>query len=275
MKKRIISVLLILLALLAWGWAENQMLTVTQITVSSDDLPDNFEGFRIAHISDLHNTQIGRNNQKLLSALEKAAPDIVVFTGDMVDSRRTDFDVTLDFVTRAQQIAPCYYATGNHEARLHLFPAFALRMEEAGITVLQETDALITRGDQHIRLLGLNDPAFQDSCLHTVSGMEEWIDMLPNNEYTIALAHRPDYFPQYWDSEVELVLSGHAHGGQIRLPFIGGIIAPGQGFLPDYDSGLYTRDETAMVVSRGLGNSLFPLRYGNPPELVMVTLQCQ
>ena len=207
MKKRIISVLLILLALLAWGWAENQMLTVTQITVSSDDLPDNFEGFRIAHISDLHNTQIGKNNQKLLSALEKAAPDIIVFTGDMVDSRRTDFDVTLDLVTRAQQIAPCYYATGNHEARLHLFPAFALRMEEAGITVLQEADALITRGDQHIRLLGLNDPAFQDSCLHTVSGMEEWIDTLPNNEYTIALAHRPDYFPQYWDSEVELVLS--------------------------------------------------------------------
>lgn len=273
MKKRILTVLLLLLALIGWGMTENQMLTVTPISVVSPDLPEAFEGFRIAHISDLHNAELGKDNTKLLTALRAAAPDIIVFTGDMVDSRRTDFGVAFRLITQAQEIAPCYYVTGNHEARLHRFPAFSLRLEEAGIQVLQEEDTTISRQGQVIRILGINDPAFQRSSLHSPSGVEEWIDKLPDDEFTLVLSHRPEYFPQYWDSGAELVLCGHAHGGQFRLPFIGGILAPGQGLFPDYDAGIYTRDETNMVVSRGLGNSLFPLRYGNPPELVLVTLQ--
>lgn len=273
MKKRILTVLLLLLALICWGMTENQMLTVTPISVVSPDLPEAFDGFRIAHISDLHNAEIGKDNAKLLTALNAAAPDIIVFTGDMVDSRHTDFDITFRLITRAQEIAPCYYVTGNHESRLHQFPSFALQLEEAGITVLQEDEALLFRDDQYIRILGINDPSFRRSSLHDPAGLESWTATLPNNEFTVVLSHRPEYFLQYWDSNVELVLCGHAHGGQFRLPFIGGILAPGQGLFPDYDAGLYTRDETNMVVSRGLGNSLFPLRYGNPPELVLVTLQ--
>ena len=273
MKKFILTAALVLSALLLWGMAENQMLTVTHITIVSDELPEAFDGFRIAHVSDLHNAQLGTDNCKLVAALSKESPDIIACTGDMVDSRRTDFDVTFSFLTQAQAIAPCYYATGNHEARLHLFPAFALRLEEAGITVLQDTDTLLTRDGQQLRLMGANDPAFMNARLQSVTAMDEWMETLPSGEFNILLSHRPELFPQYWDGGAELVLSGHAHGGQFRLPFIGGVIAPGQGLFPDYDSGLYTRDETNMVVSRGLGNSLFPLRYCNPPELVIVTLQ--
>ena len=95
------------------------------------------------------------------------------------------------------------------------------------------------------------------------------------DNYTILLAHRPDFFDEYVKSGSDLVLSGHAHGGQFRLPFVGGLYAPGQGFLPEYDSGIYTEGSTSMIVSRGIGNSAFPIRFNNRPEIILVELKCK
>ena len=264
-----VILLIVLIAWIAWG---NQALEVNEWTVSDRDIPDIFSGYRIAQISDLHNAEFGEHNEELLSMLAGTAPDIIVLTGDLVDSRRTDVDVAADFAAQAMEIAPVYYVTGNHESRLkRLFPALEARLEAAGVTVLRGEAVLLNRDGQQIQLLGVDDITFYTG---------NWEDQLPEDLerlkkeglYTVLLSHRPDLLKLYEKAGVDLVFTGHAHGGQIRLPWIGGILAPDQGFFPKYDSGLYTLGETNLMVSRGLGNSLFPFRVNNPPEIVVVEL---
>lgn len=264
-----VILLIVLIAWIAWG---NQALEVNEWTVSDRDIPDTFSGYRIAQISDLHNAEFGEHNEELLSMLAGTAPDIIVLTGDLVDSRRTDVDVAADFAAQAMEIAPVYYVTGNHESRLkRLFPALEARLEAADVTVLRGEAVLLNRDGQQIQLLGVDDITFYTG---------NWEDQLPEDLerlkkedlYTVLLSHRPDLLKLYEKSGVDLVFTGHAHGGQIRLPWIGGILAPDQGFFPKYDSGLYTLGETNLMVSRGLGNSLFPFRVNNPPEIVVVEL---
>lgn len=274
MKKWLWSIpcVILLIVLIAWIVWDNQALEVNEWTVSDRDIPDTFSGYRIAQISDLHNAEFGEHNEELLSTLVGTAPDIIVLTGDLVDSRRTDVDVAADFAAQAMEIAPVYYVTGNHESRLkRLFPALEARLEAAGVTVLRGEAVLLNRDGQQIQLLGVDDITFYTG---------NWEDQLPEDLerlkkeglYTVLLSHRPDLLKLYEKAGVDLVFTGHAHGGQIRLPWIGGILAPDQGFFPKYDSGLYTLGETNLMVSRGLGNSLFPFRVNNPPEIVVVEL---
>ena len=274
MKKWLWSIpcVILLIVLIAWIAWDNQALEVNEWTVSDRDIPDTFSGYRIAQISDLHNAEFGEHNEELLSMLAGTAPDIIVLTGDLVDSRRTDVDVAADFAAQAMEIAPVYYVTGNHESRLkRLFPALEARLEAAGVTILRGEAVLLNRDGQQIQLLGVDDITFYTG---------NWEDQLPEDLerlkkeglYTVLLSHRPDLLKLYEKAGVDLVFTGHAHGGQIRLPWIGGILAPDQGFFPKYDSGLYTLGETNLMVSRGLGNSLFPFRVNNPPEIVVVEL---
>ncbi len=274
MKKWLWSIpcVILLIVLIAWIAWDNQALEVNEWTVSDRDIPDTFSGYRIAQISDLHNAEFGEHNEELLSMLAGTAPDIIVLTGDLVDSRRTDVDAAADFAAQAMEIAPVYYVTGNHESRLkRLFPALEARLEAAGVTVLRGEAVLLNRDGQQIQLLGVDDITFYTG---------NWEDQLPEDLerlkkeglYTVLLSHRPDLLKLYEKAGVDLVFTGHAHGGQIRLPWIGGILAPDQGFFPKYDSGLYTLGETNLMVSRGLGNSLFPFRVNNPPEIVVVEL---
>ena len=114
----------------------------------------------------------------------------------------------------------------------------------------------------------MEDPAFSGT-----QAFSQALSDLASDAFTVLLSHRPEFFDLYVQQGFPLVLSGHAHGGQIRLPFLGGILAPGQGFFPEYDSGLYTDETTSMVVSRGLGNSVFPFRLNNPPEIIIITLK--
>lgn len=256
----------LLLALVLWIIWSNGALTVTEITVTGT-LPDAFRGYRIAQVSDLHNADFGDKNGKLLTLLKECAPDIIVITGDLVDSRRTDIDVALAFGREAVKIAPTYYVTGNHEARISQYSVLRDGLMSAGIIVL-ENDALTLEQDgSAIQLLGLMDPSFGGS---TAAALEAL--MTDSEAYTILLSHRPELFDTYVQSGVDLVFTGHAHGGQIRLPFIGGLAAPGQGLFPEYDSGLYSQGATNMIVSRGLGNSIFPFRFNNRPEVVVATL---
>lgn len=274
MKKWLWSIpcVILLIVLIAWIAWDNQALEVNEWTVSDRDIPDTFSGYRIAQISDLHNAEFGEHNEELLSMLAGTAPDIIVLTGDLVDSRRTDVGVAADFAAQAMEIAPVYYVTGNHESRLkRLFPDLEARLEAAGVTVLRGEAVLLNRDGQQIQLLGVDDITFYTG---------NWEDQLPEDLerlkkeglYTVLLSHRPDLLKLYEKAGVDLVFTGHAHGGQIRLPWIGGILAPDQGFFPKYDSGLYTLGETNLMVSRGLGNSLFPFRVNNPPEIVVVEL---
>jgi len=278
-KKRtiiLISVLACIAALALWIAWGNSALMVSEFSIQSERVPEGFSGYKIAQVSDLHNAEFGDNNADLLALLEARAPDIIVLTGDLVDSRKTDIAVASTFAAKASDIAPTYFVTGNHEARIDEYDSLRESLIAAGVTVLEDAAVTIERNGESISLLGIDDPSFQTDYLmgDATSVAQAALNALVDNQaaFTVLLSHRPELFDTYVDAGVDLVFSGHAHGGQFRIPFLGGLIAPNQGFFPKYDAGLYTEEDTNMVVSRGLGNSLFPFRVNNRPELVIVEL---
>ena len=242
---------------------------ITHISCRSVKLPDLFDGFTILHVSDLHNRMFGDAQSLLIRYSEEIAPDIMVITGDLIDRRRTDIDTAIVYVEAAVHIAPVYYVPGNHELRLGRYNELSQRLIDCGVHVLNNRGENIVRGNGSVALLGAKDPTFISD-----DAYNETIEKLANRacaDYKILLAHRPR-MDIYCKHDIDLVFSGHAHGGQFRLPLIGGLYAPEQGVFPKYTSGMHTENGTSMVVSRGLGNSLFPIRLFNRPELVVVTM---
>ena len=263
-------ILILLIGLVIWVSWSNTALEVTEFTVSDTEIPSRFDGFRIAQISDLHNASFGENNEELLSLLSSTESDIIVITGDLIDANRLDVEVGVSFCREAIKIAPVYYVTGNHEGGLSSRRSLLSSLEEVGVTVLKNKAVTLTRDNESITLLGVHDPNYTRG-----SVMSDILGKLTKEVegYTILLSHRPELFEDYVAGGIDLAFSGHAHGGQFRLPFVGGLYAPTQGWLPAYDGGLYTEGDTTMVVSRGLGNSRFPFRVGNRPEIVVVELR--
>ena len=270
------TILVALVIWIAWG---NTALELNTYTISSSRLPESFDGYRIAHVSDLHNAEMGKDNEKLLAMLRNADPDMIAITGDLIDSRNTDIEVALQFVQEAVKIAPCYYVTGNHEARVNEYGELKAGMEAAGVTVLEDERTDISLEGDTITLIGVNDPSYQTDYLfgdsETVMSSKLTELHTDGDGFTILLSHRPELFETYTNHNIDLVLSGHAHGGQFRLPFIGGLVAPNQGLFPEYDSGLYTEENTNMLVSRGIGNSILPFRINNRPEVILIELQAK
>jgi predicted MPP superfamily phosphohydrolase len=258
---------------IAWG---NTALELNEHQIKSEDLPEAFDGFRIAQVSDLHNAEMGEKNSKLLELLEEAKPDIIVMTGDMIDSRNTDIEIVMQLAKHAVEIAPCYYVTGNHESRVskEVYQDFEEKMKVYGVQVLHNEAVIIERDGEHIVLAGLDDStfAFNHNSIRYSNLANVIQELFPEEGFQILLSHRPELFETYVKAEVDFVFSGHAHGGQVRLPFVGGLAAPHQGFLPKYDEGLFSEDGTDMIVSRGIGNSIFPVRFNNRPEVVVVEL---
>ena len=254
----------------------NTALEVSEYEIVSDRIPQSFDGFRIAQVSDLHNKDFGEGYGQLLTLLSKINPDIIVVTGDLIDSRQTDLDVALEFAWQAGKIARVYYVSGNHEARIPEYEDLKIGLVKAGVVILENQKVELTRDGESITLMGINDPSFQEDYLFgdSESVARQAIENLQNESdgYTILLSHRPELFDLYVESEMDLVFSGHAHGGQFRLPFIGGLVAPNQGFFPKYDAGQFTEANTTMIVSRGVGNSIIPVRFHNRPEIVLVNL---
>lgn len=270
----LVAVLAALMIWIAWG---NTALERNTYTITSSRLPESFDGYRIAHVSDLHNAQMGKDNEMLLTMLREAEPDMIAITGDLIDSRNTDVDIAFQFVQKAVEIAPCYYVTGNHEARISEYEELEARMASVGVVILKDISTEIRIGEDTITLIGVDDPSFQTDYLFGDSEavMSSKLTALhtDGDGFTILLSHRPELFEIYKSHDIDLVLSGHAHGGQFRLPFIGGIVAPNQGFFPKYDVGLYTEGHTNMLVSRGIGNSILPFRINNRPEVLLVELK--
>lgn len=264
------SLVAVLTAFLFWG---NKIISVNNFVINSSKIPDEFDGFTIVQISDLHNTEFGKDNMRLLDKVREAKPDIILITGDLVDSRRTDIGIGADFATDAQKIAPTYYVSGNHEARITEYKELEKRMIESGVTILNNKSDSIEIGSKSISVFGIEDLNFNfsDSYEKTLHNSLEALEF-NNDSFNILLAHHPEWFDIYALKGFDLVFSGHAHGGQIRLPFVGGVFAPGQGLFPKYDSGIYSKNETTMIVSRGLGNSLFPIRINNSPEIIVAKL---
>lgn len=265
-------------AILIWLYNQNTNLKETEYLIESDKLPKTFSGYKIAHISDFHNTNSRRIKSKIIEVLNKNKPDIIVITGDLIDSRRTNILNAKEFLKSVVSIAPVYYVLGNHESRLYDVQSLTNEVQDVGVKVLRNVSEKIERQGEHIEVLGIDDPAFYiplennyeirqkvDNVLETV--------LKDSNNFKILLIHRPELLDIYAKYKFDLVLTGHAHGGQIRLPLIGGIIAPGQGFFPKYTTGIYKENNTHMILSRGIGNSKFPFRINNRPEIIIANLK--
>lgn len=274
-----LCLVLLLLAALGVGavWG-NRSLQVQEVAVDCPGLPAAFQGFRLAQVSDLHNAAFGRDNARLLAALAQAKPEAILLTGDLADSRRTNLAVALSFARQAAAIAPVYYVPGNHEARLAQYAAFAAALEAAGVQVLANRAVPLVRGSQRIPIAGLADPGLAQRAgdprpAEAILGDALAALRLSSQPFPLLLAHRPEWFPLYAEGGAALVFSGHAHGGQVRLPVLGAVFAPDQGFWPQVTAGVHTAGQAQVVVSRGLGNGTpFP-RLWNGPELVAVTLR--
>ena len=273
------SIAISLVVISAYILLGNTNLEITEYYVSSSRIPDPFDGFEIAQVSDLHNAEFGEENKYLLVLLSQIKPDVIVLTGDLIDSCQTDIEIALDFAGKAVQIAPVYYVTGNHEARVPEYEQLKTDLTDLGVTVLENQKVPKTKDGESITLMGIQDPSFRTDYLFgdAESVSRQAITSLQNESdgFTVLLSHRPELFDLYVDTGMDLVFSGHAHGGQFRLPFVGGLVAPNQGFFPKYDAGQFVEKNTTMIVSRGVGNSIIPFRINNPPELVVVELMCQ
>lgn len=263
------AAMLCLLAVPVCRW-QNDGLMLTRYTAALPGLPAELEGLTLVQVSDLHSKRLGEGQEVLLDAISRAEPDVILLTGDLVDGRRPALEPALELGRGAAALAPTYYVTGNHETSLpwKTYEQIEDGLESAGVVLLDNrTEELTLPGGGRLVLTGLCDDNLRDGTLERLSAA--W----PEDAFTVLLAHEPQYIENYAKSGVDLVFSGHAHGGQIRLPLVGGLFAPGQGFLPKYTAGIYKLGETRMVVSRGIGGSLFPQRVFNRPEVVAVTLE--
>ena len=275
-KQAILLILIVLFAaIIAWVIWDNNRITVTEYTIKDAEIPENFSGYRILQISDLHNAEFGEDNEILLNQISRLHPDMIVITGDLIDSYHTNVDISLAFIREAVKIAPTYYVFGNHEVRIpESYTLLKDGMEKAGVVVLDQPVTL-EKDSQTISLLGVADPSAMSSVSRFYTQIVGSIlnaKMPEETVYSILLCHRPEVFDAFVENGIDLAFTGHTHGGQVRIPFIGAIFSPDQGLFPKYDSGLFTEKDTTMIISRGLGNSSFPFRVDCPPEIVVATL---
>lgn len=271
--KKCIWILGLCISLSLFFFWQNNALVMSQYIFEMDKIGEDLDGYRIVQISDLHNKRFGQNQKRLLGKMKVCNPDLIVVTGDLVDSNHTDMEKAMEFVRGAVSIAPVYYVTGNHEKWLDRDTEAALieQLKQAGVSCLNNEKEEIKVKQDSFLLFGLDDSNLVDNTLNQLIS-DDSEGLSAEEKFTVLLAHEPQNLLQYSNAKMDLVLSGHAHGGQVRLPWIGGIVAPDQGFFPEYTEGLYEANDTSMIVSRGLGNSIIPVRIFNRPEIVCVEL---
>ncbi len=263
----------LIIGFLGFLFWDNKRVSVTRQEIKLKKLDNNFSGFRIVQISDLHNQVFGKNQKHILEKVREEKPDMIAITGDLVDFRHTNVEIALDMVRQLKKIAPVYMVTGNHELWSPQWSELKKELEKEKI-LLDGKKVVLRKNKEKIHLWGIADPGNQikESSEFFGDNLKVMTNKMNKNEVNVLLSHRPEKFKDYVDNNFDVVLTGHAHGGQARLPILGGVVAPHQGILPDFDAGVFKQEKTWMVVSRGLGNSLIPLRVFNNPEIVSVKL---
>lgn len=272
------KILLILLVLITAGILDSRWrIVTTQYDLHFSDLPQGFEGYRIVQLSDFHLTKLGKDNRKLLTAIEEQKPDMIVLTGDFINESKektngAQSEELRPFLEALLKIAPCYYVTGNNEWASTEMKFLPEMLAQIGVTYLKNQSVLLSRGGQQIVLAGVDDPNGPADMIKPDALCQKLSEEYPGM-FKILLAHRNDWPAKYPDLPVDLIICGHAHGGVIRLPGIGGLFGPGRTLLPKYDAGLFHSGSYDMVISRGVGNGkeLVP-RFLNNPEVVTIVL---
>ena len=273
MKAKRFLLFLLLVALILTGLLVDSRyrLVTTQYTLHSELLPDSFRGYSIVQLSDLHGASFGTDNSSLVDTVRALSPDLIALTGDFIENEE-QIPNAQSLIRQLTDIAPVYYVSGNHDWASGSISALRFAVEESGATYLSNEYMPITHNGDSILLAGVEDPngyaeqITPDALIGTAAANYP-------NVFTVLLAHRNDFVSKYPVLPCDLILTGHGHGGVIRLPFIGGLFGTDLQFFPKYDSGVFSADRYNMVVSRGLGDAPLLPRFLNNPEIVQIILE--
>ena len=248
-------------------------LEISRYEVASSKLSESFDGFTIVQLSDLHGAQFGEDGTELVDKVRELAPDIIALTGDFV-TEEGDLEAVEKLAPRLTEICPVYFVSGNHEFGSGLAAEVRNIMESAGVKYLSNEYLTICRGEDHILLGGVEDPnAYAD--MLTPEELAQKMNEASPSAFKILLGHRNYWMEKYPELPVDLVLCGHAHGGLVRIPGVGGLIGTDRHLFPDFVDGEFNNGNYTMIVSRGLGNSVPIPRIFNRPEIVCVTLRAE
>lgn len=272
----IIAVGAVLLALRLY--VDNILIEVSKYEIKDNKIPKMFNEFKIVQLSDFHSYGFKKDSLKLIEKIHEEAPDIIVMTGDMVNKYDTKFEKFLNLAETLSNEYKIYYIVGNHEIRLKKedLEYVLNKLSEFGIKILNDEKISIARKSDKINIYGLHIPLLYYKIINRPDNVDEVISKVlkrcKKEEFNILLAHNPLFFEKYSKYNVDLTLSGHVHGGMIRLPFLGAILSPERKFFPKYSGGIYEINSKRLVVSRGLGHSKRGLRLFNKRNLVSIKL---
>lgn len=266
---------LIILALIAAAAAflikdSRDDLEISRYEVASQKLPESFDGFKIVQLSDLHGAEFGEDGMELVEKVKELEPDIIALTGDFVTDEG-DLAAVEKLAARLVKLCPVYFISGNHEFGSGLAVKVRNILERAGVKYLSNEYLTISRGEDGILLGGVEDPLAYADMLSPDELAQKMNDAAPD-AFKILLGHRNYWMTEYPELPVDLIFCGHAHGGLIRIPGVGGLIGTDRRLFPDFDAGEYNNGRYTLIVSRGLGNSVPIPRVFNRPEIVCVEL---
>ncbi len=266
------GVIIFLLLLFIWLMYDSSAnLQVSRYEAASEKLPESFDGFTIVQLSDLHGAQFGSDGTALAEKVRELEPDMIALTGDFVTDEG-DLDAVRQLVSELSEICPVYFVSGNHEFGSGLAQKVRQIMTDAGVKYLSNEFVSIDRGEDSIILGGVEDPLTYADMIDPPELARRMNEADPA-AFKVLLGHRNYWMEEYPDLPVDLILSGHAHGGLVRIPGVGGVIGTDRSLFPDYDAGEYDNGAYTLIVSRGLGNSVPVPRLLNRPEIVVVTLR--
>lgn len=268
-------------------WIENKNLVVTNYLLEQKRVPNHFHDMRFVCITDLHYNQFGKANVKLLKAIHECKPDAILIAGDLVvTSKSNKVELAYQFLEELTKRYPVYYAPGNHELKWEqgigcskdFYQSFLKQLEKLGVCYLNNSSVTLKKGTDTLVIKGLSLPLkYFSKGKHKIEigprEIESLIGKVSDNAYEILLAHIPDYFDAYAEYGADFILSGHVHGGIMKLPVLGGVISPRYELFPKYDSGIFKKGRTVMFLSRGLGTHTIPVRVFNRPELLCVEIR--
>ncbi|WP_313128910.1 metallophosphoesterase [Anaerocolumna sp.] len=271
---------------LIYMYLENFNLQVTNYAISSKGIPNAFDDVSFVVLADLHNNSFGRDNERLINKINKANPNFIVIAGDLiVGKEQGDFSVALSLMEKLTKQYPVYYGFGNHEQRVmedgthhdESFNSYIRKLKDMGVRVINNETCTIYRKESKINITSVEIgkeyfQKFKKTKMET-EYLQKLVGIPDNKCYNILIAHNPIYFKTYINWGADLVLSGHLHGGIVRLPWLGGVISPQYELFPKYDAGEFHENGQTMLVSRGLGTHTIKLRAFNRPELMVVTLK--
>ena len=275
MRKFLLAV--IILAITGFAvYKGNSAVGTSYYDVGSNRLPASFDGYKIVQISDLHDSLLGENHAYVVEEVKRIAPQAIFITGDFIDSNRYNLEQSLLIVKELQGVAPIYYVTGNHEISTNDVTRIKESLMELNVRVLtDEADIITSTAGEEMAFGGIEDPlasTLEDE-VAVGQSVTQAFEGVSKDVFKVLLSHRPEQFDTYMANQIDVTFSGHAHGGQFRIPGFGGLLSPGQGYFPKLTSGVHEKDGSQLVISRGLGNSIMPVRLFNKPEIVTVTLR--